>query len=639
MSFVARPGNSPKWAGDLPDGWSADWVKWSVAFASTKPTDVNAEELPYLSNEDIASWTGKLLKEVPEPADKEGRVFRRDDVLFNKLRPYLAKVYHADFDGVSSGELLNLRASERVLPRFLFHVLSSWAFIDTINAETFGTKMPRADWDTVGHQPLPLPDLDTQRRIAGYLDDKTARIDSLIEKKRALLDRLAEKRQALITRAVTRGLNPDASLKDSGIDWLGKVPAHWEVKRLRFALLGIEQGWSPQCDNRHAFPDEWGVLKVGCVNGMTYKETEHKALPSDLDPITKYEVRVGDVLMSRANTKELLGSASLVHETRGRMIFSDKLYRLNLADELAPAFAITVLQSPLARLQYERDATGTSGSMQNIGQDTIKNFVMPIPPKSEQISIGQHVQDFDWRLTKVIEKVEDSATRLEEYRAALVTAAVTGKIKALLTDQTPKPAKKVVPATFKRSVLAAYIADTLCEHPTFGRVKFQKLLHLCEAHLEIQEVAGNYHRDAAGPFDTQMMQSVHSQIAKQGWITPVKGAKGWTYARGAKVETYHNHFARYFGDRKQAIEDLVALIAPMKTQQAEIVSTAFAAWNDLLLEGKTPTDDEIVDLILNDWAESKKAISGDRWHAALAWMRQKGLVPRGLGEHTKRKGA
>lgn len=449
MSFVARPGNSPRWADDLPEGWTADWVKWSVAFASAKPDGDDIEKLPYISNEDITSWTGKLLKEDPEPADKEGRLFRRGDVLFNKLRPYLAKVYQADFDGISSGELLNLRASERVLPRFLFHVLSSYPFIDIINSESFGTKMPRADWETVGHQPLPLPDLDTQRRIAGYLDDKTARIDALIEKKRALLDRLAEKRQALITRAVTRGLNPDAPLKDSGIDWLGKVPAHWEVKRFRFVLQGIEQGWSPQCDNRQAQQDEWGVLKVGCVNGMAYDESEHKALPSDLDPITKYEVRVGDVLLSRANTKELLGSASLVHETRGRMIFNDKLYRLNLADELVPEYAITVLQSPLARLQYERDATGTSGSMQNIGQDTIKNLLMPIPPSDEQISIGQHVADFDRRLTSMIERIQESVAQLNEYRAALVTAAVTGKIKALLAEASAQAASGSASAAFR----------------------------------------------------------------------------------------------------------------------------------------------------------------------------------------------
>ena len=92
--------------------------------------------------------------------------------------------------------------------------------------ELFGELVGRLRW-------YPFPPLDTQRRIARFLDEKTARIDGLIEKKRALLDRLAEKRQALITRAVTKGLNPDAPMKPSGIDWLGDIPAHWEVLRLR----------------------------------------------------------------------------------------------------------------------------------------------------------------------------------------------------------------------------------------------------------------------------------------------------------------------------------------------------------------------------------------------------------------------
>jgi|21_taG_2_1085346.scaffolds.fasta_scaffold01883_3 type I restriction enzyme S subunit len=632
---------------DLPNTWRRKRIKYVATYNDEALSDDTDEfkEIEYIEISGVSAVGGvenvSSLQFHKAPS-RARRIVRSGDTLVSTVRTYLkaiATVREAPDNLIASTGFCVIRAGEEIDAAFLGWVMKSEPIVGEIVARSVGVSYPATNASEVVKLEVPLPDLETQRRIGGYLDDKTERIDALIEKKRALLDRLAEKRQALITRAVTRGLYPDVKLKDSGIDWLGEVPAHWEVKRFRFVLQGIEQGWSPQCDSRKAQPDEWGVLKVGCVNGIAYDEGEHKALPSDLDPITKYEVHVGDVLLSRANTKELLGSASLVHETRGRMIFSDKLYRLNLADELVPAYAITVLQSPLARLQYERDATGTSGSMQNIGQDTIKNFVMPIPPSDEQISIGQYVAEFDQRLTNVIDSIKESAARLEEYRAALVTAAVTGKIKALSTEGPTKPAKKEAPAAFKRSVLAAYIADTLCDHPTFGRVKFQKLLHLCEAHLDIQEIAGNYHRDAAGPFDTQMMRSVHSQIEKQGWIAPVKGEKGWTYTRGDKANGYRDHFERYFGDCKEALEDLLALIAPMKTQQAEIVSTAFAAWNDLLLEGMTPSDDDIVDLILNDWTESKKAISADRWHSALAWMREKGLTPRGLGEHTRKKGA
>ena len=110
----------------------------------------------------------------------------------------------------------------------------SKGFIDTVNAEAFGTKMPRADWEIIGHQPLPLPPLGTQKWIAQFLDEKTG-TDQCTDREKAVnfLDRLAEKRQALITRAVTKGLDPDAPTKPSGIDWLSKIPAHWEVKRTR----------------------------------------------------------------------------------------------------------------------------------------------------------------------------------------------------------------------------------------------------------------------------------------------------------------------------------------------------------------------------------------------------------------------
>ena len=219
MSYFACSNDPPEWAAHVPDGWGCNWLKWSVDLSTQRPTDEEQETLPYISNEDIESWTGKLLIEEPKPTEADSRTFQEDDILFNKLRPYLAKVYHATFEGVSSGELLCLRPSRVVESRFLFYVLVSKGFIDAVNSETFGAKMPRADWGIVGRQPLPLPPLDTQRRIARFLDEKTARIDGLIEKfvgggvwapndlvnskDRSLVGLLMEYRAALITAAVT----------------------------------------------------------------------------------------------------------------------------------------------------------------------------------------------------------------------------------------------------------------------------------------------------------------------------------------------------------------------------------------------------------------------------------------------------
>ncbi len=129
-----------------------------------------------------------------------------------------------------------------------------------------------------------MPPLPTQKAIADYLDEKTAAIDALIEKKRKLLDLLAEERAALINQAVTKGLDPTVPMKDSGIPWIGEIPAHWDVLQLRRLIRRIEQGWSPLCENREADENEWGILKVGCVNGGIFRASENKAIPKNRKP-------------------------------------------------------------------------------------------------------------------------------------------------------------------------------------------------------------------------------------------------------------------------------------------------------------------------------------------------------------------
>src|SRR5690606_30674308 len=109
--------------------WGKNWLKWSVSLSTERPNDKEQSVLPYLSNEDIESWTGRLLKEELEPSESDSRKFSAGDVLFNKLRPYLAKAFHAEINGVSSGELLCLRPSSSVFSRYLFYVMTSKGFI------------------------------------------------------------------------------------------------------------------------------------------------------------------------------------------------------------------------------------------------------------------------------------------------------------------------------------------------------------------------------------------------------------------------------------------------------------------------------------------------------------------------------
>lgn len=407
----------------------------SKSEVSFMPGDTPVSFVPMESVGEFGGLRLDSIKEIDEVA--EGYTYFRDgDVVVAKITPCFENgkgAIGADLEnGIAFGttELHVLRPSCGLDGRFLFYVTLSDEFRKIGASYMYGAGgQKRIPTDFVKDFRVLDLGLPEQRAIAAFLDRETARIDALIERKERQIALLQEKRTVLICHAVTRGLDHNAKMKNSGIDWLGEVPANWEVRRLRRDVLTIEQGWSPQCDNLQAEIGDWGVLKVGCVNGVEFDENENKRLPADLEPKVRYEIKAGDVLMSRANTKELLGNAIVVNRVRPRLILCDKLYRIRFHEEqLAPEFAVMMLGSSSSRYQLERDASGTSGSMQNIGQDTIKQLLYVRPPVSEQSKIISEINRRCASMDLAKGKISHSVSLLREYRSALISAAVTGII-------------------------------------------------------------------------------------------------------------------------------------------------------------------------------------------------------------------
>ena len=288
-----------------------------------------------------------------------------------------------------------------------------------------------------------LPSPLEREKIAVFLEHQTAKIDTLIAKQRRLIELLQEKRQAVISHAVTKGLNPDVPMKNSGVEWLGEVPEHWIVSKIKFQLVNIEGGWSSQCENRSAENGEYGVMKVGCVNGGVFNPEENKALPAELEPKREYALKENDLLISRANTRELVGSAAVVPKDFPHLLLCDKLYRLRFSKTLNPYFVSYYLGSELIREQIEFDATGASQSMQNISQDVIKELPLLLPPKNEMQRILTQLENYQIKLTETLNKAEQSISLLQERRTALVSATVTGKIDARGWEQPAPPLVEV----------------------------------------------------------------------------------------------------------------------------------------------------------------------------------------------------
>ena len=298
-----------------------------------------------------------------------------------------------------------------------------------LNEVATGSTYEAVSAEDLGNLALSFPNEQSQPLIADYLDRETARIDGLIAEKERMLALLEEKRAALITRVVTRGLNPEAPLKPSGHEWLDDIPAHWGVRRIKFVTAWLDQGSSPIAANTPAGPDELGVLKLSAVSKGRFKREENKALRGADGEEQLFALRKGDVLITRGNTPELVADVAWVPDDEPNLLLPDLIYRLRVKEEeVLPEYLTSFLTTAAARVQIRRNARGSSGSMVKVSQGHVLDWMMPLPPLTEQREIMNYLRRAEVRSQSLTGEVSSSLSLLSERRAALITAAVTGQI-------------------------------------------------------------------------------------------------------------------------------------------------------------------------------------------------------------------
>ncbi len=328
-----------------------------------------------------------------------------------------------------SYHLIRLKFSKQIAHDFKKYLCNNEYVLSQFSKAARGTTRQTLGRDDFKAATVPLPTLSEQTQIAAFLDHETAKIDRLIEKQEELIRLLKEKRQAVISHAVTKGLNPHAPLKDSGIEWLGQVPAHWAVLQFKFLIRSIDQGKSPECEGRLASPEEWGVLKSGCVNRGVFLQEEHKALPAKIAPTLAAEVKEGDLLMSRASgSTDLIGSVGLVGKVRSRLMMCDKIFRIHPESGVLPKFIWRMAASIPVRKQIELSINGAAGLANNLTKESIGRLWIARPPLAEQEAITDYLESRCARFDFLISNAEHQVTLLQERRTALISAAVTGKI-------------------------------------------------------------------------------------------------------------------------------------------------------------------------------------------------------------------
>lgn len=280
---------------------------------------------------------------------------------------------------------------------------------------------------------IPVPPLPEQRAIAAFLDRETGRIDALIAKKRELVERLKEKRTALISHTVTHGLPPEAAkkaglpvnppLKPSGVEWLNDIPKHWEVKRLKFVIkerLQYGANESSGIDD----PDLPRYVRITDIDEMGKLRPEtFRSLPVEI--AREYFLEDGDVLFARSGATS--GKTFLYRHEWGKCAYAGYLIRARLnQNKIEPQFLRHFTNS--SNYWQWLSSSLIQATIQNVSAEKYADLALPLPPLSEQAAIAAYLDAETAKLDTLVAKIEEAVERLQEYRTALITAAVTGKI-------------------------------------------------------------------------------------------------------------------------------------------------------------------------------------------------------------------
>ncbi|MCG2826249.1 MAG: restriction endonuclease subunit S [Thermoplasmatales archaeon] len=408
-----------QWIGEVPEEWCLE--RFKIRFKSKKgKIPENLEELngegylPYLSMEYLRG--------------------KEDGVLFSKDSKSL-KVEEGDllllWDGSNAGEFISAKKGflsstmvklsiERMDKPFSKYLCS--AFEPMLRALTVGMGIPHVNGDVLGNIQIPIFEIENQQKIASFLDLKTSEISKTIEKDKKLIELLKEKRTALINHVVTKGLNPKAKMKDSGIEWIGKVPEGWEVvPLLKFLESKVDyRGATPEKVVEGVFLVTGRNIKEGKIDYELsqefvledqYKEIMHRGKPQIGDLLFTTEAPLGEV----ANVdNETVALAQRIIKMRGQKYKLDNYY--------LKYYIMTAL------FQRHLQGYATGSTALGIKASNMCFLRLIVPSLKEQSLIVQYLDKATSKIDNTIQKIEKKIGLLEEYKKSLIHHVVTGKV-------------------------------------------------------------------------------------------------------------------------------------------------------------------------------------------------------------------
>lgn len=514
-----------------------------------------------------------------------------------------------------------------VVPEYLFQVLTLPQYEEVLYQLGLGAGQPNVSPKDIGNLYIPYVDPEKQEAIASILSAYNELIETNSQRMKLLELTASELYKEWFVRMRFPGYR-NAKFKKG-------MPEGWVSERFEqhITIVRGKSYTSEEIDDvkgTHAFINLKNINRGGGfrLDGTKFYSGKFKQ---------EQLVKPGDIVMAvtdMTQERSVVGRVARVPLTN----FNEYVISLDTAKIVSISLPCDYIYSAL-RFNYYGESLAEYANGTNVlhlNPELLKKEFLIVPEKKIIISYVHQVKP----MFELIDYLQIQNTQLRQIRDRLLPRLISGKLQVKVDEKVVK----VIPISqdtisvaaqagleynsnvfFTRRVLAAYIIDRLYQEITFGHVKLMKLMYLCE-HLAEIETASHYHRDAAGPYDNNMIRSIDSQLKKAKWFAAKLENGKYNYYPLANKDEYKPWFDKYFFEKQAGIDSLINLFGKEKTEKVEMVATLYEAHRDLKSKRTILTEKEVIHEVLNNWHESKKRIDEGRWKECFAWMQQKNWI-------------
>jgi type I restriction enzyme S subunit len=429
--YPAYKDSGVEWLGEVPEHWETKPLFTHLREREVKNTGNREQRVLSLSygriiERDVESNFGLLPEsfETYQIVEPDNIVMRLTDLQNDQRSLRVGRVRER---GIITSAYVCLEAKGNIDSSFAHYLLHCYDLLKVFYGLGGGVRQTMK-FEDLKRLPILRPSTEEQALIAAFLDRETAKIDALVAKKERMIELLQEKRTVLITRAVTKGLDPTVPMKDSGVEWMGEIPAHWEVKRLKHLTEdGLVNGLFKK---KEQFGSGVKIVNVTNIYEKSFFVDFESldTVEADSKEINVFKVQSGDIFFVRSSLKlEGVAASACAKHVEEPAVFECHLVRIRpLQKEIIPEYLIHYLNSSLIRQRLISLAEITT--MTTIAQPKLSSLQIVLPPMDEQLAILTSLYSDIAKLDSFTTKIREAIDRLKEYRTALISAAVTGKI-------------------------------------------------------------------------------------------------------------------------------------------------------------------------------------------------------------------